>query len=147
MFWYSWYSKFSLFCREFSLFSRRFLYCPVSFLYSTVSFLYFSVGFLYFAVAFFILPWVFFILLQISLCCRGFVFLAVTVMGHRRFCFYTRLNVVEHLFFTWFWGSVSLVFAPNLQKKPSTYVWRVFLILVSSECEGEQRKWESMEAP
>ena len=59
-----------LFCREFSLFCRGFLYFAVSFLY-------FLVSILYFTVTLFMLPW-------LSLYCCGFVFLSVTIMGHRR---------------------------------------------------------------
>ena len=100
MFWYSWYSGFSLFChefslfccgfslfcREFSLFGRRFLYSAVAFfLLPSLSlfcrpFLYSAVSILYFAVVFFILSWVFFILTLLCLCCRDFNYVAVVLL-------------------------------------------------------------------
>ena len=79
MFWCSWYSEFSLFCREFSLFYREFsLFCREFSLFCR-HFLYSAVGFLYFAVTFFVLPWDFFILLWLCLCCRDFNYIAVVL--------------------------------------------------------------------
>ena len=108
LFWYSWYSEFSLLCPKFFLFSRGFLYSAVAF---------FILLWVFFTLAwvFFILPWVFFILSWFSLFCHEFSFFCREVSlfcrGFSLFCrrfLYSAVAffILSWLFFILLWFSL-----------------------------------------